>query len=1066
MRLLGDVAVERDGVETPPGSVALRTLLALLALRPGEPVPGDTLISQLWPGAEVPQHPAATMHTRITRLRGWLGDQSLVTANAGAYTLRLRADQVDLSRFYAAGEAALRPSTSPAATLATAQAALDAWSGEPFPGLDAPHLGVARDHAHERRLRLVERQVDALLRLGRAAEAVDAVGPLAAEHPVREAMQALHVEALHRAGRPREAVEAYLSVRRALADELGVSPGVELRAAYQRVVDERSSAGAGHHKRPTMVGREPALARILETLTDDGRIIVVDGEAGIGKSVLLATARHDAEATGAQVVSGAWQEDRTPMAAWFEALGRPPEWSAREAPGPWLREQLGELAGDGPVLLTLDDAHRADSASLGVLTLLARSGVPAGAVVLIAARTPDSVAHPTWDEAFAELGRAAQFVHIELDLLDADAVTRVATPRLAHLGARPASDLAALVAERSGGHPLHAAALLDVLAAQPDEGAALLVARRVPDRLRAMLQQQVARLPATARAVLEALVVLAPIDLVGLAGVLDRRPLDLADDLRPAVDAGFAVALPDRIVLRHDLMADAVHDAVPAAHRTQMHHARLMQLESVPDAVDPFVRLRHAVGAAALIPAAELARARLDAGIAAYGRRALAEALALLDAAASELGPDPVVEVYRGLVLGALGRLEDSDAVLDVALDALLPVDGPDDGIATLLVLAAVGDEPLGRSVIGDPRRLARLRRVERLELPPGARFELLASVVREESLSGAARPDAVAEMRALAERDGVGVTTRARARALEARTLVEGGVLARHRLEVAEDAYELAESAGDPLLRLDATELLMTAALGAGEVEWARKLRAAMAEDAERWHRPRLIWAGHMVDSALMMAEGDLDGSDSAALAGLQRGQELGVSDAAQGYGVHLMIRHWLAGTVDQLVDLAAGAAVAAPSIPAWSAGAAVAAARAGRFDAAAEHLAEFRRRRAVITGRSFDRPGLSMASAAAFCLGDGDIARLVLEALPADPEAVVLVGYGAVVVGPATIFTGLASWTLGDVSSAREGFATAAALTTSLGWTPWADVSCGLLKAVDDPGSVELPLGLALPS
>ena len=932
--------------------------------------------------------------------------------------------------------------------MAAARAALDAWGGEPFPGLDAPHLGVARDHARERRLRLAEREVDALLRLGRAAEAVDAVGPLAAEHPVRESLHALHVEALHRAGRPRDAVEAYLSVRRALADELAVSPGVELRAAYQRVVDERSAAGSGGHRRPTMVGRESPLARILDALTDDGRIVVVDGEAGIGKSVLLATARHDAEAAGAQVVAGAWQEDRTPMAAWFEALGRPPEWSAREAPGPWLREQLGALAGDGPVLLTLDDAHRADSASLGVLTLLARSGVPAGAVVLIAARTPDAVAHPTWDEAFAELGRADQFVHIALDLLDADAITRVAAPRLAHLGARPASDLATLVADRSGGHPLHAAALLDVLAAQPDEGTALLAARRVPERLRAMLQQQVARLPAAARGALEALVVLAPIDLVGLAGVLERRPLDVADDLRPAVDAGFAVALPDRVVLRHDLMAEAVHDAVPAAHRTQMHHARLTRLDAGPDAVDPFVRLRHAVGAAALIPAADLARARLDAGIAAYGRRALAEALALLDAAASELGPDPMVEVYRGLVLGALGRLEESDDVLDPALDALLPVDGPDETAAALLVLAAVGDEPLGRSVIGDPRRLARLRRVEPLALPPGARFELLASVVREESLSGTARPDAVAEMRELADRDGVGVTTRARARALEARMLVEGRCPRAPPPRVAEDAYELAEGTGDPLLRLDATELLMTAALGAGEIEWARKLRrrwprtpsaGTAAADLGREHggvgaddgggRPRRRGLGRPRRTLARAGAGCVRrgaglrrAPDDQALAG-GHGRPAGRprGGCRRGGAVHPgVVGGRCGGGGARRRDSTR------PQSTWWSSDG------AGPRSPAAPSTV--RGCRWLRPPRSASVTGTSLASCWRSC---PPIRR------PSSSSATARWSSG-----PATIFTGLASWTLGDVRSAREGFATAAALTTSLGWTPWADAACRLRR------------------
>ena len=138
---------------------------------------------------------------------------------------------------------------------------------------------------------------------------------------------------------------------------------------------------------------------------------------------------------------------------------------------------------------------------------------------------------------------------------------------------------------------------------------------------------------------------------------------------------------------------------------------------------------------------------------------------------------------------------------------------------------------------------------------------------------------------------------------------------------------------------------------------------------------------------------------------------------------------------------------------------GAAVAGACAGRPDRAAEHLAEFRRRRAAITGRSFDRPALAMASAAAFHLRDAETARLVLAELPADPDAVVLVGFGAVVVGPVTLFTGLAHWTLGDDAVARDHFALAAALTGWLGWVPWSDAAARLERAVDTPDADDLP-------
>ncbi len=176
---------------------------------------------------------------------------------------------------------------------------------------------------------------------------------------------------------------------------------------------------------PRIVGRDGPLALIAGSLdadSVDGRIVVVEGEAGIGKSSLLAVARHAASGR-ARVVAGTWDESRIPMAAWFEVLGPPPAGPAG-APVPWVRERLAELAVDGPVLVSLDDAHHADSASLAALTGLARHGVPPGVVVLVAARVPDVVSHPDWSTCRAELARAPGTVALTLADLPAAAVTR------------------------------------------------------------------------------------------------------------------------------------------------------------------------------------------------------------------------------------------------------------------------------------------------------------------------------------------------------------------------------------------------------------------------------------------------------------------------------------------------------------------------------------------------------------------------------------------------------------------------------------------------------------------
>ena len=149
-------------------------------------------------------------------------------------------------------------------------------------------------------------------------------------------------------------------------------------------------------------------------------------------------------------------------------------------------------------------------------------------------------------------------------------------------------------------------------------------------QVRAVVQHQAAQLPAPTRRAIEALAVLRPIELAGLAAVLGRRPLEVADDLEVAVRAGLVAGECDRYVLRHDLDADGLRAGVPTVRAAHLHLARL---EALPDDADAFTVLRHTEGASTLLPPPQVATARVDAGIESYRRRAMPEALALFDAA-------------------------------------------------------------------------------------------------------------------------------------------------------------------------------------------------------------------------------------------------------------------------------------------------------------------------------------------------------------------------------------------------------------------------------------------------
>lgn len=1081
VRLLGGAAVVRGGTVLASRSRALRTLLALLAADPGVGVSSDRLVAALWREEDEPRKPAAALQVLMTRLRTWLDPEAdrarYVRARDGGYALHLDTDAVDLVRFQGLVDRALASTTETNDALICAETGLALWRGEPFEGcLDVDRLAAMRVYAMERRRRLVVCHLDALLELDRPQDAVEVVLPELRRDGASEPLIERSITALHRVGRSGEAAEVFRAYWSRLRDTYGDEPSESLRAHIGRVL------ASPYRRRPAsgvMVGRDDTRQRVLDALRGPGRLFVVEGEAGIGKTVLLRACIAAAQQVGIRTGEGTSDLGVAPMAAWHEATRRFAGPPLAGPPGPAMHARLARAAASSPVLLALDDVHRADSGSLGVLTALARLGLPPGLVVLLGARSPDTVARPDWDNVVAELCRSDQVERVRLDGLDRDGVDAMVAMGLDQFGAHAHVSLTDVLWRRGGGHPLHTSALLEVMAAEGDAGRAAEVAAMVPARLRPMLDQQIAALPSACREAVEALAVLQPVDLGGLAGVLEQAPLDLAGSLRPAVEAGVVVAQGSGFAVRHELVAEAARGGVSEAVRNHLHAGLLYGLDAHRP-IDAFTRLRHVEGAGVLCSLDQVAHARLEAGIAAYDNRALPEALALFDRAAPSLADEHILALlmHRGRCLSALGQLDRADEDLDVAVEraswtAAESYGRPGSGLADqadgadraahLAALAAIGDEWLGTAVAGDPRRLARLQHVEKLALPGPTRFELLAALIREEALGGTDRPDLLAEIVDLADTLGDDPWLVARVRALEVRSLLETSVPVVRRLEAARGAFELARATDDMVLQLDATEQLVTASIAVGDIERARELNDLLGREAGRWHRPRHIWGSILIQAAILLAEGYTDDADRLAGEGMERGLELGVPDAAQAYGVHLVARHLLAGTLPELGDLASRAAEASPTIPAWAAGASLVDAASGRHEQATAHLAEFRRRREQNTSRSFDRPALCLASAAAFLLDDRETAALVRRGLPPDQRAVVHVGFGAAVLGPATLWTALAARTLGDEETASRELDAAHGLVTDLGWLPWrSGIGRALGAAVPAAGtSRHLPFG-----
>ncbi|GAA4915515.1 transcriptional activator [Actinomycetospora succinea] len=1074
IRVLGEVAIEGASGEVARPGRRLRTLLALIASACRGTVAVPALIDEIW-GEDLPERPDGALQVLVSRLRREAPDEGTrlpIPPIGETYRLDLPREAVDLHRFHDDAAAALAADATRDTVLEKGTAALATWRGEPFAGTPVgPRLDAERTRALDRRLRLLERMGATLLDLDRPAEAVDLVlGDLAADRS-RERLAVVAASGLHRQGLTGEALDVLAATRRFLHDEYAVAPGVEIEDLALRL----QAPAPSRQPRATLLGREDELGavRALVDTPGHGAVLLVTGEAGIGKTALLRAARDEAQADGAVVGGGTCDAGSPPWTAWAEALadlGVDPVDSAEPAPGRALRERLAGLS--SPVLVTIDDAHHADSVTLAALRGLARLGLPAGVVVLVAAREPDSQAHPAWSATHAELSLLDAVTDLRLPELARAAVRGLVVRDLSGLAPDGAERVATALWERTHGHALHVAALIESLSGldEPDgEKACDELATAIPGRLRPLLDHQLAGLGPAAREALEALAVLAPLSLPALGVVLEATPRTLSTQLRVAADRGLLAATADGFAFRHALTRDAVLDAVPPASAQTLHDARYRVLVEAGRA-EPFTLLRHAAGAGPLVPTRELGDARLAAGTAAYRQGALEEALAQLDAVLETSWPSTLA-LYRGLVLEALGRHDDADDVLDEVVDQALATEQseatPNVREIDDAVVAAVGHDAMGISVAGRPRRARRLRRARALPLSDRQRAEVLRSLIlEEEQLHGdVGDPTALPELLALAAQGLGDRRLLAGVRVLEANHLVDAPVPATQRLAVCDQACRLAAEAGDDAVWFEAEELRIAALLATGRQDEALAARRDLEPLAVDRHRPRTMWMVSLLDAGLTLARGDTAEADEAALAALHRGQELGLPDAVGAYGVHLLVRHLLSGTLPSLQGLPAGAAAMYPLVAAWSAAAAVDAAVAEDLDTAGDHLADWHRKREGREGALFDRPGLCLAACAAFALGDVPTAEVVRRDLPPDADAVVVVGIGSATFGPITLYQGLVAAVLGERTEARKLLAQAAALADGLGWAPWADAArafARVVRGLPTGGSVGRPAGV----
>ncbi|MGN9783716.1 BTAD domain-containing putative transcriptional regulator [Nonomuraea sp. ZG12] len=315
-------------------------VLARLALDAGRAVHAERILTDIW-GDSTAATADKQLHIVISKLREALDPhtpEELIQTVPSGYRLALEPDRIDALLFTRLAERARTAQAQGAGAAADAlfRRALQLWRGEPLAELTVPWARIEATRLQEEHLALLEDHTELRLAAGdHHAVAADLAVHVRA-HPLRERPAAQLMLALHRAGRPSEALAVYRDTRRSMVSELGIEPGAELRRLHQAVLvkdpvldlttpAQRIAVGEPYipaelpadthaftarateiHRLRTALGpadgstHGPAHGR-TQGPAQGPTVTVIDGPGGIGKSAL---AVHVAHAMAARFTDG------------------------------------------------------------------------------------------------------------------------------------------------------------------------------------------------------------------------------------------------------------------------------------------------------------------------------------------------------------------------------------------------------------------------------------------------------------------------------------------------------------------------------------------------------------------------------------------------------------------------------------------------------------------------------------------------------------------------------------------------------------------------------------------
>ncbi len=1120
--MLGPLEARRSdgGDALPLGGLRQRAVLARLAVAGGDTVPVERMVDDLWDG-EPPPSAVNTLQSYVSNLRRELrtGDDVIVERSGPGYRLSPAVELVSGRFEQLVASAAEAPLGERVALL---DQALGLWRGPALVELaDQSWAEAEAARLDELRLSAIEARYQALLDTGQHQRVVGDLERAVADHPLREGLTAQLVLALYRSGRQADALRAYERTRAMLAEELGLDPMPELVALADRVLVQDPELAAppaepaaappaptaparpapdlasviaaplpraatvGHGRE--LIGRGEELARLddaLGALRDgDARVVLIEGEAGVGKTSLVSAAVGDVHAVGGIVLWGrcsaehlvAYQPVLDAVRAFERSLDRDVAAALGER-HPVLGHLLGrtdapiserdpyelyesvaallrDLASARPLVLVVDDLHWADRSSLALLAHLVTQGRVPGLGLVGTVRRPAGRSTVDLDRFVADLRRAGSTDVLDLPGIDASSVAEL----LDRCGRPVDAAVADAVHARTGGNPL----FVEALSTQADDLTAT-DPRQLPHTVRETLDLRAASLDADDLHVLvTAAAVGDPVDLHVLAEVCEcgmDRVLDVVDI---GVAAGLLVEDPEvvgRVSFTHALARDALIARSTRNREAQLHLRIADVLAARPEPVADAVLAQHLRAAGALCPAERAAAASVAAAREAHdllapdeARTWAGRALAQLDASPAPVGgADDLRWTARLIISQACRHLGDRDEAAEVGAALLEQArqSGDPQRITVAAEEAVLGTANIGFSFGFVDEELLALLDDALTSIRSGGEDHPAeeATLLAWSSIALAGGPPTVrqrdlAARAAKAAEASSGCPDVRAISALALRLAQPGPGAVEDRLALHDEMLVDAVAARWTDLEVLAHVLGVTDLLEAGRVGESRDLLEVLRERLSPHHRPGFDTYLHFIDACFALLDGEVDRAEELSNRGLVDGERAHGTNATQAWAAQQFMVGWERGQLAGFVDVTASMVADFPDVASWRPAHAAALIAAGDPERGLEVVRPLvEADRLLVPPDLLWSTSLAMLGDVVWVVDDPHLGRVVADALEPVQHRVAVTAMGALSLGHLVRQRGLALAAAGDLAGADAALALAVERADACGFRPWA--------------------------